>query len=275
MTPFAPETKFQSPPLRTFALFATLAIWIPLAAAQTTPPSEAASAPESVASAPIAPVSPAPIVTGSKLQFTPPPTAFTPPMWAGLSRTQQIALAPLERDWDKLDPARKSKWMEIVPRFMALSSDEQARMHERMRAWTRLSPAERQQARIGFQVAQQLTGEDRQAKWEAYQALSPEKRQELAEKAAQKLLIKPAGPHPAGLLEPQAKSNLVPAPRKDLPVVPVAPSVLQAKPGVTTVLINQAKTVPAHQQAGQTKVLADPALVDSKTLLPKKIASAQ
>jgi hypothetical protein len=273
MTPFAPETKFQSKPLRTFALLAALAIWLPHASAQPSPAVDAASAPESVASAPTAPILTIPL--GGKAQPAPPATVFAPPMWAGLSRTQQIALAPLERDWDKLDPARKSKWMEIVPRFMALSSDEQARMHERMRAWTRLSPAERQQARIGFQVAQQLKGEDRQAKWEAYQALSPEKRQELLEKAAQKQQTKPVGKQAVGSLDPQAKSNLVPAPQKNLPAVPVAPSVLQAKPGVSTVLINQAKTTPAHQQAGQTKVLADPALVDSKTLLPKKIASAQ
>lgn len=239
-----------------------LAISLP-AAAQ---PAEAASAPEAVASAPLLPPLPSlapPMASPSTL----PP----PPNWQGLSRTQQLALGPLERDWDKLDPARKSKWLEIAARFLSLPRDEQTRMHERMRAWARLSPAQRQQARIGYQVALQIKADDRQAKWEAYQALPPERRQELADKAIKKLtrpLPKPAGTE--SQQGSQTKSNLVPALPRHLPVKPVAPSVLQAKPGVSTVLITQAKTPPTHQRAGQTKVLADPALVDSKTLLPKQ-----
>ena len=143
-------------------------------------------------------------------------------------------------------------------------------MHERMRAWARSSPAERQQARIAFHAAQQMAAGQRQAKWEAYQALPPEKRQELAAKAAQKLKAKPLARHVAANESPQPKSNLVPAVLTAQPIKVVAPSILQAKPGATTVFITQMKTLPAHQQAGQTKVYADPDLVDSKTLLPKR-----
>jgi hypothetical protein len=233
---------------------------------------EAASAPEA-ASAVIPPPLPAPAAPppGVTPPSPLPATVSNPPEWKALSLWQKWALSPLERDWNALDPARRSKWLEIAQRFPGLPADEQNRMHERMRAWARLSPAERQQARLGYQVAQQVKADDRQAKWEAYQALSPERRQELADKAAarkQSPKPRPAASRLDG--EPVAKSNLVPPQLRAIPVKPVAPSVLQAKPGATTVLINQPGTPPRHQQAGTTKVFADPDLVDSKTLLPKR-----
>jgi hypothetical protein len=208
----------------------------------------------------------------TRLTTLPPPaTVLAPPLWNSLSPVQQQALAPLETEWDALDASGRSKWLGVATRFSALPPLEQARLHERMRAWSALSPTERQQARMGYQVAQQVGQEQRQAKWEAYQALPPERRQQLAEKAAQKQtakpVIKPAKPSGSAL---QAKSNLVPAAPKIAPVNAVTPTVLQAKPGATTVLITQVKRLPAHQQAGQTKVFADPDLVDSKTLLPKR-----
>ena len=233
-----------------------------LAQAQT----DAASAPVQVANPP-APTKPSPMLAA--------------PDWAGLTQAQKEALAPLERDWNGLDDARKSKWLEIAPRFAALPPQERERIHERMRAWASLSPVERQQARVGYQMIQQLKTHDREAKWEAYQALSPERRQELAEKAAQKQAPKKpcltgvGGKHCAETnLEATPKSNLVPPPPRIEPAKPVSPSVVQAKPGVSTILITQATMPPAHQQAGQTKVWADPELVDSKTLLPKKPSPA-
>ncbi|MEJ6001777.1 DUF3106 domain-containing protein [Paucibacter soli] len=194
--------------------------------------------------------------------------------WQALSPAQRSALAPLQHEWDKLDSSRRGKWLEVAARFHALPADEQARIRERMIEWTRLSPIERQQARVGFQSTPPLKNDELQAKWEAYQALPPERRQALADRASQKTL--PAAgaatsgtdAAPASL----AKSNLVPAPSA-APITAVAPSILQARPGATTVLITQAKTLPAHQTAGQPKVLADPNLVDPKTLLPKARAN--
>ena len=211
---------------------------------------------------------------GSQLVLPAPATALPPSAWLALSPIQQTALMPLERDWDGLDTSSRSKWLSIATRFATLPAEEQARMHERMRAWARSTPAERQQARIGFQVAQQVAAGQRQAKWEAYQALPPEKRQELVDKAAQKLVATPPARRVASNGGPQPKSNLVPAALKGQAVKVITPSILQAKPGATTVLINQIKTLPSHQQAGQTKVFADPDLVDSKTLLPKRRLAA-
>ena len=246
-----------------------LLLALPSAWAQPTEAASAAEAPPSVVATPMLPA--------AKPILSAPATALQPPFWQTLNAPQKIALAPLERDWDALDASSRSKWLSIATRFAALPAEEQTRMHERMRAWARSSPAERQQARIGFQVAQQIAADQRQAKWEAYQALPPEKRQELADKAAQKRVAKSPGPHLVGNDEPQTKSNLVPAALRGQPLKSVTPAVLQAKPGATTVLITQIKILPPHQQAGQTKVFADPDLVDSKTLLPKRrmVAASQ
>jgi hypothetical protein len=216
------------------------------------------------------------VATGSpgRLPVAAPATAPPPTTWSVLSSAQQTALMPLQRDWDGMDAASRSKWVSIASRFSFLPAEDQLRMHERMRAWARSSPSERQQARVAFHAAQQMAAEQRQAKWEAYQALPPEKRQELAAKAAQKLTAKAQARRVVAIESPQPKSNLVPAALKGQPVKVVAPSILQARPGATTVFINQIKILPAHQQAGQTKVFADPDLVDRKTLLPKRRPAA-
>jgi hypothetical protein len=213
-----------------------------------------------------------------------PPNALLPaPTWAKLGDAQKTALMPLAQDWDGLDAARKSQWLEVAARFSALPAEEQLRLQERMREWARLSPAERQQARIAFQGAKKINPDERQAKWEAYQALPPEQRQQLADKAAKKLEIQaskgaalPGAATVAGQSSntPQVKSNLVPAAAPYQVPKAVAATLVQAKPGATTVLITQAKLIPAHQQAGNPKVLANPDLVDSKTLMPKRQASA-
>ena len=197
-------------------------------------------------------------------------TALLPPDWASLDAAQKAILSPLARDWDSLEAGRKSKWLEVAARFPTLPAAEQSRMRERMRDWSRLSAAERQQARAGFQAAQQLNAGDRQAKWEAYQALPAEKRQQLVDKASKKQAGKKVGIPSATANESQAKSNLVPAASKNSSKKAVAPSLLQAKPGASTILITQTAIRPSHLRAGQTKVWADPSLVDSKTLLPKQ-----
>ncbi len=221
------------------------------------------------ASAPLAPLQVQPTAAGAKpISATSLPA---PLMWKDLTQAQKQALAPLERDWDSLDASRRRKWLDVAGRLPMLQADEQARMQERMRDWASLTPTERQQARIGFQVTQQVKSDEREAKWAAYQALPAEKRQELSDKAASKLSKKaPAANKVATEGASQLKSNLVPAAPKGPLVKQVAPSVLQAKQGASTMLITQVSSQPAHLQAGQTKVLADPALVDSKTLLPKQ-----
>ena len=222
---------------------------------------EAASAPEAVASS-IAPAKPV-----AQASSKPAPNAGG--RWQGLAASYKRVLAPLERDWDSLDPASQGKWLEVAGRYGTLPAEEQQRVQQRMGEWARMTPAERQQARFGFKGVQQIKADDRQAKWEAYQSLPPERRQELADKAAMKVAQKASAPAATPGPGAGSKSNLVPAAPATPTGRPVAPSVLQAKPGVTTVLITQAPTPPRHQMPGMPKLIADPSLVDPKTLLPK------
>jgi hypothetical protein len=234
---------------------------------------EAASASEGDAASAAAPAMPAPAPRPLKT-VVPPVSALAPaPTWQALTPVQRELLAPLAQDWDKLGPNQRSKWLNATPRLAALRPTQLARLHERMRDWAYLTPGERVDARIGFQLAAQVGAEERQAKWEAYQALPPEKRQELAEKAVARRHAKAANPAPKAPLPTGPKSNIVPAAPKLLTPVPVAGTLVQAKPGATTVLITRGLALPAHHAAGETKVVADPALVDPKTLLPKSLGT--
>lgn len=275
------HSKKTSLQLSALALSCLLCHGLVLAQGATDPASVAASAPALAVDAPASSPLPRPAPPAAAIKPLAPTVALPhaatpllpPPNWQGLNAAQKTALAPLEKDWDKLDEFRKGKWLEVANRYASLPAAEQARLQERMHDWARLSPVERQRARVGFQVAQQVKPDERQAKWEAYQALSPEERQALAEKA-QKKQARKAPELPAPTLDingVQTKSNRVPTAPKVALGKSVAPSVVQAKSGASTVLINQTRNQPpAHQQAGQTKVFADPSLVDSKTLLPKK-----
>lgn len=203
-------------------------------------------------------------------------SAESGPRWQELSASQRAALKPLERDWSGIDAARKQKWLEIANRYPGMPPAEQQRISERMTAWAKMSPAERGQARLNFQSARQITPEERQARWQAYQELTPEQRRKLAARAA------PA-PAPAtrngdaarraaqssrdGV---QAKSNIVPNPSFAAAPRPVAPTVVQAAPGATTSLISKRPTPPVHQQPGLPKIAATPGFVDKQTLLPQR-----
>lgn len=186
------------------------------------------------------------------------------PRWKDLSAAQRTALKPLERDWSGIEATRKQKWLEIAARYPKLPPAEQSRMSERMTQWVKMSPAERGQARLNYQEARQLTPQERQARWEAYQALSPEQRQQLA--------ASKAAPHrdPAGAEVSQHKSNIVPNPAHVAPPKAVAPTVVQAQSGATTSLMSRRPAPPSHQQPGLPKIAATPGFVDKSTLLPQR-----
>lgn len=198
--------------------------------------------------------------------------------WSELKPAQRAALKPLEHDWSGIDAARKQKWIEMSGRFQKMSPDEQARLQARMNEWTKLSPQQRGTARLNFQEAKQLPAQDRQARWDAYQALPPEKRLELAERAkpptdaARKnaAAVPHNGDTKPGRDAPQAKSNIVPNPAFAAPPKPVAPTVLRAGPGATTTLISKRPAPPSHQQTGLPKIAATPEFVNKSTLLPQR-----
>lgn len=202
--------------------------------------------------------------------------------WNDLTPAQKTALKPLERDWSGIDPPRKQKWLELSARFPRMSADEQTRVQARMAAWARMSPQERGQARLNYQGAKQVPAEDRQARWESYQALPPEQKRQLAARAVPPAATasssafanaarKPASPGTSlGRETPQAKSNLVPNPAFAVPPKQVEPTVTRAGPGATTTLMSKRPVPPSHQQTGLPKIAATPEFVNKATLQPKR-----
>ncbi|MFO1339306.1 MAG: DUF3106 domain-containing protein [Burkholderiaceae bacterium] len=192
------------------------------------------------------------------------------PAWNELSPAQRTALAPLQGEWPRIDRDRKQKWLEVASRFGSMPPEQQARVRERMSNWAKLSPEQRGEARVNFQQSKQVSPADRQARWEAYQALPPERRAELAERA-KPASVAPQGParalRQAPLSAQAPKSNLV-APATAAPR-PIGPTVVQGGAGATTTLVSRTPTPPVHQQPGQPKIVANPKLVDRATLLPK------
>ncbi len=188
-------------------------------------------------------------------------------------------MKPLEREWASIDGLRKRKWLEIADRYPGMPPQDQARLQTRMGEWARLTPQERGQVRLNYQEARQAPAQDRQASWEAYQALPPEQRRELADRAAP-AAASASRPGPTGAkalpaaqpdkrIGPQPKSNIVPDPALVAQPRPVAPTVVQAKPGATTTLMSKPPTPPAHQPTGLPKIAATPEFIDKKTLLPQ------
>lgn len=229
--------RFSSRPLRRllagWAAVGGLVTGALVATAQTESPVPAHHAP--VASPPHKPAGPA--VRGPGAQIASRPT------WKDLTQQQQVALAPLSATWDGLDDARKRKWLAMAHNYPKLSPTEQIKMQERMTEWTELSAQQRIRARLNFAETKELTPEQKEERWMAYQALSAEEKHALAKGAAKP----PHGAAPA--------------------VKPVAPSKLAAIP--TARPASGAAAVPGHVLGS-----ASAPKVNSHTLLPKKPAVA-
>ena len=196
--------------------------------------------------------------------------------WQALTPTQREVLAPLEKEWSGIDAPRKQKWIVLAARFKSLGPAEQGRITERMSEWARMSPAERGQARIRFEEARQVPAEDRNARWQAYQALPADTRQRFATRAASAAASGPADAArrdaraSAKPARESAKANLVPNPTLVPPPKQVAPTLVQAAPGATTTLITRRPTPPVHQQTGMPKIAGTPEFVNRSTLLPNR-----
>lgn len=207
--------------------------------------------------------------------------------WRELTPAQRKVLAPLAPHWDKMDASGREKWVNVANRFDRLSPAERQRMQERMDQWARLPAQQRGEARLRFQQTRQISPDERQKKWAAYQALSPEDRQDLTRQAERK--AKPvflpndvSGPREARQAyaakrrpapdAPSQKSNLVPnaVPGMATSRTVVRPAIVKAGPGATTNLVNQRPAPPLHQQAGLPKIAATTGFVDPVTMLPKK-----
>lgn len=164
----------------------------------------------------------------------------TRPSWAELTSAQQQALKPLAANWSNISEGHKRKWLAISQNFSSLPSSEQQLIHGRMTEWAALSPQERSLARLNYAGARELSADERLAKWQAYQALSPEQKQKLAATGP----VKPVGAATA--------------------VKPVAPQKLTATPVAV-------KATGSSQQATvrpPPKIAATADQLDLNTLLP-------
>ena len=105
--------------------------------------------------------------------------------WTKLTPQQKNALQPLAKSWVSLSPAQQRKWIEVSRNYPSLSAADKASMHSRMAEWGALSPRERANARLNFatttELVQELTPQEKQAKWEAYQSLSAAEKKKLAD----------------------------------------------------------------------------------------------
>lgn len=163
-------------------------------------------------------------------------TAASVSEWSRLTPAQQQALAPLAASWNTgMSEANKRKWLEISKNYSRLTPKDQATINSRMNEWVALSPQQRAQARLNFgktkELSRQLTPEEKKAKWEAYQALSPEEKQKLAAVAAPKpkgaaTAVKPVAPQKLATvpLQPASRPALKPAPK----MIPSFPAALPA-----------------------------------------------
>lgn len=141
-------------------------------------------------------------------QATVPVAAVEKPTWKELTRPQQAALQPLQNEWDGMEGLRKQKWLDIANRFGAMKPDEQQRLHERMRAWLKMTPQERRLVRENYTMTQKLDKSEKSVQWEQYQQLPEEEKRRLAAEAAAKKQVTNLPPK----TQPGAVAPVKPAP---------------------------------------------------------------
>ena len=184
------------------ALVLGMASWV--AASESAAPASAPK-PSARASAPTAQRAPAPKTDAAPSR----------PLWVELTIAQQLALKPLSANWNDLSEGRKRKWLALSRNYPNMPSAEQAKLQERMSEWVTLSAQQRTQARLNYAQAKAISPTEKQKKWQAYQALSPEEKHKLAIK------VPPTTKGAAPAVKPDSLAHFT--------VIPTSPK--SAKPG--------------------------------------------
>ena len=83
------------------------------------------------------------------------------PSWSQLSPQERQVLAPLQSDWDRLEPQRKLKWRGIAQRYPNMGVEEQQRIQQQMKSWAELTPAQAGRARAIQEHAPAPPGKER------------------------------------------------------------------------------------------------------------------
>ena len=197
--------------------------------------------------------------------------------WHSLNASQREALAPLQQEWPRMDPLSKRKWLALAERFPTMPAAERARIQTRMSDWAALTPKQRGKARLHFQEARRLPKIDREAKWQAYQALPAEQKKQLAARAASARHSRASAPDSGGTRrierlarDAQPKSSRIAEPVLAPPLRSVAPTLVQVSPGATTTAVSERPAPPLREQKGMPKIAATPEFIDPLTLLPRR-----
>lgn len=174
------------------------------------------------------------------------------PAWVELTQEQKQILAPLARDWDKMEAFRKKTWLGIAKRYPGMKPQEQARVQRRMQDWASLTPEQRTQARARYKNLKTVPPEQKQAlkkKWEQYKELPEEEKKRLAEKAARKRSSK------AHSLTPKLPAGVQPLPTA-APAITSPPSLPSPPPTASA----EAQTTPAQgDSSASAEAAAQPA----------------
>lgn len=134
------------------------------------------------------------VETNPKPASTKATTPMAPPImnktnWVDLSAEQRAALAPLAKEWDKMDDLRKKKWLGIANKYANMKPEEQLRVQERVQAWVKMTPEQRMAVRENFANTAKKSPEQKSAQWQQYQQLSEEEKAKLANEAKTKKII--------------------------------------------------------------------------------------
>src|SRR6185312_420862 len=168
--------------------------------------------------------------------------------WSELGAAQQQALAPLASSWDDMSQFQRREWLAMSKDFPSMPLDEQAKLYSRMVEWVSLSAQQRVQARLNFADTEELPTKEKEEKWKAYQALSPEERRKFEARAPAR--IKGAAP------------ALRPAPQRKMR------SLRSVKPTPVEARAPDATPNPSAAPKYPPNILATEHLIDPHTLLP-------
>ena len=158
--------------------------------------------------------------------------ATTKPEWRELTALQKQALQPLSHSWATINEAQKLKWLEVSKNYPALSPADQTTMHSRMIEWVAMSPQQRAAARLNFaktkELSKELSSDEKKAKWESYQALSPEEKLKLAATASPRptgaaTAVKPVEPQKLAVSPKKSVASQAGAGTAVIPLNPVSP----------------------------------------------------
>lgn len=137
------------------------------------------------------------------------PTKSPNGTWDSLSPAQQQILAPLESDWDYMQPDSRKKWIYVANLYPKMSPTDQERLQSRMASWSSLSQRDRRIARENYLTSLKFPAEKKAEAWSAYQKLSEEQKKKLMDKELKK---KPSASNAPTLQQHPIQRETTPAP---------------------------------------------------------------